>query len=80
MPDRLELHGTLEAREALIDDRDWRRSLAALPTGVRLFDLKIAESIDARAEAYGCLTLDAPFVASRYGDEQLFFQHDVGPR
>lgn len=80
VPDRLELHGTAEAREAMTDHKDWRRSLASLPAGTKLFELRIAPKIDAEAEPYGHVTLDEPFVASRYGDERLFFQHDVGPR
>ena len=79
VPDRLELHGTQAARAAMTEHRDWRRSLASLPAGTRLFDLKIAPKIDEPALAFGSVTLTSEFVASRYGDERLFFQHDVGP-
>ncbi|MEM6996731.1 MAG: hypothetical protein AAF721_39875, partial [Myxococcota bacterium] len=79
VPDRLELHGTAAAREAMTTHKDWRRSLATIPTGTVLFDVEVAESMDAGAVRYGTVVLDEPFVASRYGDERLFFQHDVGP-
>lgn len=79
VPDRVELQPAEEARAAFDRTADFRAALAALPAGMRLFDLRIAGTIDAPAEPFGALVLEAPFVASRYGDERLFFQHDVGP-
>ncbi len=79
VPDRIELHGTQATRDLMKDHRDWRRSLASLPAGTVLFDLAISTGIDDPAKPLGTVTLDAPFVASRYGDERLFFQHDTGP-
>lgn len=79
VPDRLEFHGTAEARKALTEHNDWRRSLSSLPSGTRMFDLKLAAAIDAEPVAYGSVTLEQRFVASPYGDERLFFQHDTGP-
>lgn len=79
VPDRLELWGTAQAREAMVSHRDWRNSLASLPAGTQLFDLKVSSGIDEPAVDYGTVTLDSSFIASRYGDERLFFQHDVGP-
>lgn len=79
VPDRIELHPTDEARAAFDRTIDFRAALAAFPAGLRLFELRIASAIDAPAEPYGSLVLETAFVASRYGDERLFFQHDVGP-
>lgn len=80
VPDRLELRPTEAARAAAAAAPDFRMRLASLPPGVALFDLAISPDIDQPAVPFGTLRLDTRFVASRYGDERLFFQHDVGPR
>ncbi len=79
VPDRIELHPTDDARAAFDDQKEWRTALAALPTGLCLFELRVAAAIDEPAASYGELVLETPFVASRFGDERLFFQHHVGP-
>ncbi len=79
VPDRIELHPTAEAREAFDAAIEWRRAFAALPAGMRLFDLRVAAAIDDEAVPLGAMNLEPGFVASRYGDERLFFQHHVGP-
>ncbi len=79
VPDRIELHPTAEARAAFDATIDWRLAFSALASGLRLFDLRISGAIDEPAEPYGALFLESSFIASRYGDERLFFQHDVGP-
>lgn len=79
VPDRVEFHPTQEAVAAWSAAGDFRASLARIPAGTRLFTLRAAAKIDAQAEPIGEVTLDSPWIASRYGDERLFFQHDVGP-
>jgi hypothetical protein len=79
VPDRIELHPTTAARAAASSGGDWRDVLAKLPVGLTLFEVRAAPKLDVEATPIGELTLESSFVASRYGDEQLFFQHDVGP-
>jgi hypothetical protein len=79
VPDRIELHPTAEAVRAAGEGGDWRAALAKIPAGTKLFELKVSPRIDAEATPYGELWLESKCVASRYGDERLFFQHDVGP-
>lgn len=79
VPDRVELHPAKEAAAAWVSTPDWRSSLAKIPVGTKIFDVRASPSIDADATPLGEVWLEAPFVASRYGDERLFFQHDVGP-
>jgi hypothetical protein len=80
VPDRLVLTPTDAAREAAAESPDFRVRLGSLPEGTGLFDLALAPTLDAPAAPWGTLRLDTRFVASRWGDERLFFQHDVGPR
>jgi len=80
VPDRLELRPTEAARGAASPADDFRARLASLPEGVPLFDLAISPDISEPAVPFGTVRLDTRFVASRWGDERLFFQHDVGPR
>lgn len=79
VPDRIELHPTAAARAAAKSGADWRVVLAGLPVGLALFEVRAAPKIDVEATLIGELRLESSFVASRYGDERLFFQHDVGP-
>jgi hypothetical protein len=80
VPDRLELRPTDAARAAAAEARDFRVRLASIPEGTVLFDVSVSHDIKAPAVPYGVVRLDTRFVASRWGDERLFFQHDVGPR
>jgi hypothetical protein len=79
VPDRIELHPTAAARAAASSGKDWRVVLAGLPTGLTLFEVRASPKIDVEATLVGELRLESSFVASRYGDERLFFQHDLGP-
>ncbi|MDI1445333.1 hypothetical protein [Polyangium sp. 6x1] len=79
VPDRVEFHPTEEAKRACPDGLDFRLSLARVPAGIKLFDVHVAAKIDEPTQPMGELWLDTPFVASRFGDERLFFAHDVGP-
>lgn len=80
VPDRVEVRPTEAARQAAEASDDFRTRLASVPEGTVLLDLAIAPKIDAPSVPYGIVRLDTRFVASRWGDERLFFQHDVGPR
>lgn len=80
VPDRVEFHPTDEVKRACPDARDFRVSLGRVPSGIKLFDVRGAAKIDAKAEPMGEVWLESGFVASRYGDERLFFAHDVGPK
>jgi hypothetical protein len=79
VPDRLELHPTAAARAAATAGADWRAVLAGLPAGLTLFEVRASPKLDVEATPIGELRLTSSFVASRWGDERLFFQHDVGP-
>jgi len=79
VPDRVEFHPTEEAKRACPDGKDFRTSLGRMPAGIKLFDVRVGEKIDQPTQPMGEVWLDSTFVASRYGDERLFFAHDVGP-
>lgn len=79
VPDRIEFHPTNEARGACPDANDFRVSLGRMKAGIKLFEVHLAPKLEKPAVAVGELWLESPFVASRYGDERLFFAHDVGP-
>lgn len=51
-----------------------------LTEGTPLFEVRVADAIDAPAVPLGRLTAASRLVASRYGDERLFFQHSIGPK
>jgi hypothetical protein len=79
VPDRMELHPTDEVLDVVGRKGDWRERLAPLEAGMRLWQVKLAPAIDEPATAVGDFVLESGFVASAFGDERLFFQHDVGP-
>jgi hypothetical protein len=79
VPDRIEFHPTEDVKRLCPDTPDFRTSLARIPKGTKLFDVHVAQRIDMPTVLLGELYLDSPWVASRYGDERLFFAHDVGP-
>ena len=79
-PYRIILKPTATARSLMPDagaDDDFRVRLAALPTGVVIYDVLALDADEAAAEArlIGRLRLASPVVSSRYGDETLYFQH-----
>ena len=79
VPDRLEFVPTDAVKKACPDLPDFRRALAAIPTGTVLFKVFAAASIDKPTEPVGEVRLDSAWVASAYGDTRLFYQHDHGP-
>ncbi len=79
VPDRLEFVPTEDAKRACPDLPDFRSALAALPTGTILFHVHVAAKIDQHSQLIGEVRLESPWVASAYGDNRLYFQHDKGP-
>jgi hypothetical protein len=81
-PHQLLFKPTAQAR-ALFDDAsvadDFRLRLAKLPAEQVLYDIyTLGEHEPAgRARFLGQLVLAAPVVSSRYGDESLYFQHNM---
>jgi len=57
--------------------RDLRDELAQIPAGVVLFEVFARPAPGARLERIGELLTSSRFVASSYGDETLFFQHQA---
>ena len=60
-------------------EEDFRIVLARLPAGLPLYEVVARTENEApeRFHPLGTLVLDAPVVASRYGDETLYFQHHM---
>lgn len=79
VPDRLEFVPTDDVKKACPDLPEFRKALAAIPSGTVLFKVFAAPKIDAALQAIGEVRQDSPWVASAYGDTRLFFQHDRGP-
>lgn len=79
VPDRIEFVPTDAVKKACPDLPEFRKALAAIPSGTVLFKVFGAPKIDAPLQAIGDVRLDSSWVASAYGDTRLFFQHDRGP-
>ena len=58
---------------------DFRRQLAGLPVGRAVYDIYTLEQGEPaeNARLLGQLVLSDPVVSSRYGDERLYFQHNM---
>ena len=56
---------------------DMRTALGALPAGTVLYNVLLTASREPDAERHmaGTITMTSEFLASKFGDEQLFFQH-----
>jgi len=54
---------------------DFREDLAKLPAGVTLYEVYASESMEGELVHVGKMVLKTQFVASEYGDQQLFFRH-----
>ena len=74
-PDRVDWHPSDAAREACPDKGDWRLGFAEIPVGTVLYQLRVASVPEAESVPWAELVLETPLVASRYGDQSLFFQH-----
>ena len=46
-----------------------------IPAGTVLYKVSIRELSDSAAEEIGTLVTEGPMVASKFGDESLFFKH-----
>lgn len=67
--------GAVLAGRAL--ENDFRKDLAHVPPGTELYEISVKQSASAEEEKIGVLVTQSGFVASAYGDTQLFFQHAV---
>ena len=58
---------------------DFRLKLAGLTVGQAVYDIYTLDEGDSpeKAQLWGQLVLAAPFVSSRYGDDKLYFQHNM---
>lgn len=58
-------------------DGDLRTALGALPVGTVLYNVLLTGSREPDAERHlaGTITMTSEFLASKFGDEILFFQH-----
>lgn len=54
---------------------DFRTHLSAIPVGAVLFKVMARRDGKTDPEEIGVIILDSPIVASKYGDEHLYFQH-----
>lgn len=77
-PEQIFFYPTKDVLQDSKDNRDFRIKLSELPIGTKLFDL-YAKNPDSTNDLLliGEITLDSPFIASKYGDEKIFFQHTV---
>lgn len=80
VPDRVEFHPTGDLSLTVPKTSDWRLALTTIEPGATLFETRIAPDIHSPATSFGRVVLKRAFVASAYGDDTLFFQHDIGPR
>jgi len=78
-PERIDLHPTAAARAAYQSRPDPRESLGLLEEGLPLLSLLAADTAEGEAKPWAELHLSSRFIASAYGDERLFFQHNLGP-
>jgi hypothetical protein len=67
-----------EARTSSTPLPDYRLNLKAVPSGTPLYRISGRPSADADLLPMGLIRSTSDFVASRYGDGVLFFQHDPG--
>ena len=61
------------------ETEDFRQGLAQIPAGTELYRLEAEDAEGARVSLGSIITTSA-FVASKFGDEQLFFQHEAAPQ
>ncbi len=58
---------------------DFRIRLREIPSGTVLYQVLAAQTPTSRPVHIGQLRTTSEFVASHYGDEKIYFQHDPGP-
>ncbi len=69
---------TPEAQTAPAREPDYRIKLKAVPAGALLYRISGRRTADAELIPIGGIRSTSEFVASSYGDQRLFFQHDPG--
>jgi hypothetical protein len=65
------------SRESAVD---YRLRLKEIAPGTEIYHVLASDNPTSRPVLIGGLRTASAFVASRYGDETIFFQHDPGPR
>lgn len=72
-----EVQGLYAKQLAAEPEGDMRMALGSLPTGTVLYNvlLTATRAPDAERHLAGTITMTSTFVASKFGDENLFFQH-----
>ena len=78
-PELVIFEPTAGARLSAAREPDFRLTLGELEAGTTLLTICAARTRSSPPEPVGELVITSPFVASRYSDEVLFFQHDRGP-
>lgn len=74
-PHRVDWQPHAGARAACVETGDWREGFAAIPEGTVLYTLTATAEAGAEPEPWAELILQTRFVASAWGDQRLFFQH-----
>lgn len=74
-PHRIDWAPTAAARAACVETGDWREGFAAIPVGTVLYTLTATASKGGEPKPWAELVLQTGFVAAKWGDERLFFQH-----
>ncbi|MFN0051531.1 MAG: hypothetical protein ACKV0T_05025 [Planctomycetales bacterium] len=78
IPDELVFQPTADAQTSSAPTPDYRLKLKAIPPGTALYDISARATEGGALQPIGRLITESRFVASRYGDEVLFFQHNTG--
>ena len=68
---------TPEVQISSAAEPDYRIKMADVPSGSFIYNLLAKENADAIPKKIGEIHSTSAFVASRYGDEKLFFQHNT---
>ena len=72
-----EVQGLFAAQLAAQPEGDMRIALGNLPVGTVLYNVLLTATREPDAERHlaGTITMTSKFLASKFGDENLFFQH-----
>lgn len=79
VPTRILLEPLSEVAMSSSPEPDYRVKLRGVAPGTTLYRLHGMATDDSEKVLLGSVICTRPFVASGYGDDALFFQHDVGP-
>ncbi|MEH6634555.1 MAG: hypothetical protein V7700_03505 [Halioglobus sp.] len=78
-PEIIILQPSKHAQMPSAREPDFRIKLGELEPGMTMFSIYALHTKDSSPEKIGELSFTSRFIASRYSDETLFFQHDRGP-